>query len=191
MPLLLASIVYGVMWIWHRGAQAVQKRVELELTPLSTMIDELNSGKIARVPGSAVFFTRAKDETSLVMSWHVRHNRSLHEHVLALTMTVVPVPRVDPDEELTLKREGDHFWRAELKIGFMEHPDIPEIFGELQGQRGRDRRRRRDLLRRLRNHRAGRGRQGPAPVAGGSVRRDGPQRRPHERLSSVALRSGG
>ena len=62
------------------------------------------------------------------MSWHVRHNRSLHEHVLALTMTVVPVPRVDPDEQLTLKREGDHFWRAELKIGFMEHPDIPEEF---------------------------------------------------------------
>ena len=45
-PLLLACIVYGVMWIWHRGAQAVQKRVESELTPLSTLIDELNSGKI-------------------------------------------------------------------------------------------------------------------------------------------------
>ena len=62
-----------------------------ELTRLSTLIDELNSGKIARVPGSAVFFTRAKDETLPVMSWHVRDNRSLHEHVLALTMTVVPV----------------------------------------------------------------------------------------------------
>ena len=34
-PLLLASIVYGVMWIWHRGATAVQTRVEAELTPLS------------------------------------------------------------------------------------------------------------------------------------------------------------
>ena len=32
-PLLLASIVYGVMWIWHRGAQAVHKRVEFKLTP--------------------------------------------------------------------------------------------------------------------------------------------------------------
>ena len=27
-PLLLASIVYGVMWIWHRGAMAVQTRVD-------------------------------------------------------------------------------------------------------------------------------------------------------------------
>ena len=71
-PLLLASIVYGVMWIWHRGASAVQKRVEAGLTPLSDLIEQLEAGKIARVPGSAVFFTRAKDETPPVMAWHVR-----------------------------------------------------------------------------------------------------------------------
>jgi KUP system potassium uptake protein len=126
-PLLLAALVYGVMWIWHRGALEVQRRVEAELTPLSDLVAQLNAGKIARVPGSAVFFTRAKDETPPVLSWHVRHNRSLHEHVVALTMTVLSVPRVDPEERLTLKREGDHFWRAEVKLGFMEHPDIPEI----------------------------------------------------------------
>src|SRR5271165_3475364 len=126
-PLLLASIVYGMMWIWHRGATAVQKRVESELTPLSDLVEQLKSGKIARVPGSAVFFTRAKNETPPVMSWHVRHNRSLHQNVLALTMTVVSIPRVDSKDRLTLAREGDHFWRAEVKIGFMEHPDIPDI----------------------------------------------------------------
>jgi len=126
-PLLLASIVYGVMWIWHRGATAVQKRVESEARPLSEMVDELSSGKIARVPGSAVFFTRAKDQTPPVLAWHVRHNRALHQNVLTLTMTVLSVPRVDEDKRLTVQREGDHFWRAEVKLGFMEHPDIPDI----------------------------------------------------------------
>ena len=126
-PLLLASIVYGVMWIWHRGATAVQKRVESEVTPLSTFIERLTSGKVARVPGSAVFFTRAKDQTPPVLAWHVRHNRALHQNVLTLTMTVLSVPRVDEDKRLTVQREGDHFWRAEVKLGFMEHPDIPDI----------------------------------------------------------------
>ena len=116
------------MWIWHRGAVAVQKRVEAGLTPLSDLIGQLDSGKIARVPGSAVFFTRVKDQTPPVMAWHVRHNRSLHEHVLALTMTVLSVPRVDPEERLTLRREGDHFWRAEARLGFMEHPDFPQFW---------------------------------------------------------------
>ncbi len=129
-PLLLASIVYGVMWIWHRGAMAVQTRVDSELTPLSDLIEQLESGKIARVPGSAVFFSRATDQTPPVMSWHVRHNRSLHEHVLALTMTVVSVPRVENEERLTLQREGDHFWRAEAKFGFMERPDVPRILAD-------------------------------------------------------------
>ena len=59
-PLLLASIVYGVMWIWHRGAAAVHDRIVAEQTPLSAMAEQLHSGKIARVPGSAVFFTRHK-----------------------------------------------------------------------------------------------------------------------------------
>jgi KUP system potassium uptake protein len=126
-PLLLASIVYGVMWIWHRGATAVQKRVESEVTPLPTFIELLQSGKVARVPGSAVFFTRVKDQTPPVLAWHVRHNRALHENTLTLTMTILSVPRVDEDERLTVEREGDHFWRAEVKLGFMEHPDIPDI----------------------------------------------------------------
>jgi KUP system potassium uptake protein len=126
-PLLLASIVYGVMWIWHRGATALRDQVIAQQTPLSAMIAELHSGKIARVPGSAVFFTRALDQTPPVMAWHVRKNRALHESVLALTLTVLSIPWTDPDERLTVQHVDDKFWRAEARRGFMEHPDIPEI----------------------------------------------------------------
>ena len=42
--------------------------------------------------------------------------------------------RVDPDERLSVKREDDHFWRAEVKVGFMEHPDIPEILASLRAK---------------------------------------------------------
>ena len=133
-PLLLASVVYGVMWIWHRGATAVQRRVESEVTPLATFIALLTSGKVARVPGSAVFFTRAKEQTPPVLDWHVRHNRALHENALTLTLTVVSVPRVDPEEQLTVMREGEHFWRGEVKLGFMEHPDIPRILAQCKMQ---------------------------------------------------------
>ena len=129
-PLLLASIVYGVMWIWHRGATAVRDQVVAQQTPLSAMIAELHSGKIARVAGSAVFFTRAMDQTPPVMDWHVRKNRALHESVLALTLTVLSIPWTDPDERLTVQHVDDKFWRAEARRGFMEHPDIPEILRE-------------------------------------------------------------
>jgi KUP system potassium uptake protein len=129
-PLLLASIVYFVMWIWHRGATTMQARIDAEVAPLSTIDDLLKAGKIVRVPGSAVFLTRAKDQTPPVMAWHMKQNRSLHEHVLALTLTTLSVPWTDTAERVTVKHEADHFWRAEVKIGFMERPDVPEFLSE-------------------------------------------------------------
>jgi KUP system potassium uptake protein len=122
------------MWIWHRGAGAVHDQLVAEQTPSADFIAELQSGRIARVPGSAVFLTRAKEETPPVMSWHVRKNRSLHQYVLALTLTVVSTPRVEPEERVTVTREADKYWRAEARYGFMEQPDIPAVLAECKAK---------------------------------------------------------
>ena len=126
-PLLLAGAVYAVMWIWHSGAVAVHNQVVAEQVPTAAFVAELQSGRIARVPGSAVFLTRAKDGTPPVLAWHVRKNRSLHTTVLALTITVVSTPRVEDGERVTLTRAGDNYWRAEALHGFLEQPNIPAL----------------------------------------------------------------
>jgi KUP system potassium uptake protein len=133
-PLLLAAIVYGVMWIWHRGACAVHDRVIADLTPIRAFLSVLRSGRIARVPGTAVFLTRARDETPPVMSWHVRQNRCLHEYVLALTLSVASTPRVDASARVAVERVDDKFWRAEAHYGFMEHPDIAAVLAECKAR---------------------------------------------------------
>jgi KUP system potassium uptake protein len=129
-PLLLASVVYAAMWTWRRGAVEVQRSVEAGLTPLSSLLDKLHAGKIARVPGSAVFFTRAKGETPPVLAWHVRQNRALHEYVLALTLTVLSTPWSEPEARVRVERIDDNFWRAQARYGFMEHPDIQAVLEE-------------------------------------------------------------
>jgi KUP system potassium uptake protein len=133
-PLLLASLVYGVMWIWRRGAVEVRRSVEAGLTPLSSLLEKLHAGEVARVPGTAVFFSRVKNETPPVMDWHVRQNRALHKHVLALTLTVISAPWTDPEERLNLERIDDNFWRAEARRGFMERPDIHAILAECKAK---------------------------------------------------------
>ena len=133
-PLLLASLVYGVMWIWHRGAVEVQRSVEAELTPLSSLLEKLHAGEVARVHGTAVFFTRVKDQTPPVLAFHVRQNKALHEYVLAVTLTVLSVPWTDPEERLNLERIDDSFWRVEAQRGFMERPDIHAILAECQAK---------------------------------------------------------
>jgi KUP system potassium uptake protein len=131
-PLILAVLVYGVMWIWHRGAASVHDRVEESLEPLDKFIAKIDSGGVARVPGAAVFLTRAKHGTPPVMLWHVKHNRSLHEYVLILTLTVMSVPRVADKDRLTLSKAAPKFWRAEVRYGFMEHPDVQGVLAESQ-----------------------------------------------------------
>jgi len=54
-PLALAAVVYGIMWIWHRGAVAVHEGVIADQVPTAQFIAQLHAGGVARVRGSAVF----------------------------------------------------------------------------------------------------------------------------------------
>jgi KUP system potassium uptake protein len=126
-PLILASLVYGIMWIWHRGVDKIHETIVAEQMPFKDFATLLDGGTIARVPGTAVFLTRARHETPPVMSWHVKQNRSLHENVLALTLTTTSKPRVAERDRVAITREGDNFWRAEAKFGFIERPDIATV----------------------------------------------------------------
>jgi KUP system potassium uptake protein len=126
-PLLLAGAVYSVMMIWHRGAAAVAARVaESVISPDDTM-ELLDSGRIARVPGAAVFLTRTETGVPPIIRWHLKHNRSLHERVFIFSIATELVPFVDEDERLTLKEILPGMWRARARYGFMEHPDVPAL----------------------------------------------------------------
>ncbi|MGO9756480.1 MAG: potassium transporter Kup [Roseiarcus sp.] len=126
-PLLLAIAVYGVMWVWHRGAGAVHDQVAETSTPIEPLLAKLASGVIPRVSGSAVFFTRAAKGAPPVLLWHLKHNRALHEHVLILKLTFTSTPRVALKDRFALARLAPQFWRADVRFGFMEAPDIPLV----------------------------------------------------------------
>jgi KUP system potassium uptake protein len=133
-PVLLAAAVYGVMWIWHRGMSAVSERVMADEVSLQTFIETLSSRQVARVPGSAVFLTRRESETPPVLVWHVRKNRSLHEYVLILKLTVTSAPRTTPEERLKVAHIADKFWRIEARYGFMERPDVRAILDDCRAK---------------------------------------------------------
>src|SRR5947207_11830744 len=57
-PVLLASVVYAIMWIWHAGVRAMHERVEQTVVPIDALLAQIAERKIPRVPGTAVFLTR-------------------------------------------------------------------------------------------------------------------------------------
>jgi KUP system potassium uptake protein len=129
-PLLLAACVYGVMWIWHRGAAAVFTRLRGTLIPAPEFLGEIAAKNVPRVSGTAVFLTRTEGGVPPVMVWHVRHNRALHEHLFVLRVEILSVPWIDPNGRLTLEEIAPGFWRAEARFGFMERPNIPELLAD-------------------------------------------------------------
>src|SRR5215813_9321132 len=126
-PLILAASIYGIMWIWHRGAAAVAQRMREALIPVPEFLARLAENKVPRVHGTAVFLTRTERDTPPVMVWHVKHNRALHEHVLVLRVEVMSVPWVSSAERIDLEQVAPNFWRAEAHYGFMERPNIPGL----------------------------------------------------------------
>jgi KUP system potassium uptake protein len=126
-PLLLAIAVYGVMWIWHRGAVAVMARIHESLIPVPEFMKDIESKGIPRVPGTAVFLTRTEKDTPPVMIWHVKHNRALHEDLFALRVEILSVPWVTSGNRIAIEEVAKNFWRGEARFGFMERPHIPEL----------------------------------------------------------------
>jgi len=129
-PLLLAACVYGIMLIWHRGSLAVAQAFSARLVPIDEFMASLEAQKIPRVPGTAVFLTRTVRDTPPVMVWHVKQNRALHEHVLALRVLVDSVPWIPDSERLSVTMIAPNVWRATAHYGFMERPDIPALLAE-------------------------------------------------------------
>ncbi|MGY4368524.1 K+ transporter [Bradyrhizobium sp. LB1.3] len=114
-PLLLAITVYGIMWIWHRGATAIVARVHESLVPIPDFMAGIEARKIPRVPGTAVFLTRTTRDTPPVLVWHVKHNRVLHEKVFVLRVEILPVPWLAGSERTTVSELAPNFWRAQKR----------------------------------------------------------------------------
>ncbi len=134
-PLLLASLVYVVMWVWHHGAAAVSMRIQDKVEPIGQFMARIESEHIPRVPGTAVFLTRTQRDVPPVMVWHVKHSRALHERLFVLTVSTQSVPWINDAERLVVEQIAPNFWRAAARYGFMERPNIP-ILLQAASQRG-------------------------------------------------------
>src|ERR1700730_12123569 len=133
-PLVLASIVYGVMLIWHRGSTAVAQVLNERVIPVGEFMGSIDSREIPRVPGTAVFLTRTLSDTPLVVVWHVKHNLALHDHLFVLRVVTESVPRIKQSERLATIEVAPNFWRATARYGFMERPDIPHLLKQARAQ---------------------------------------------------------
>jgi KUP system potassium uptake protein len=126
-PLALAACVYFIMLVWHTGAAAVADTLQEAVVPIGKFMKKIKEAHIPRVPGTAVFLTKTRRDVPPLVVWHLRHNRALHEFLFVLTLKTQSVPRTKEAERLTFDEIAPNFWRASVRYGFMERPNIPAL----------------------------------------------------------------
>jgi KUP system potassium uptake protein len=130
LPLLIGIIAFTVMTTWQRGRQIVTAAREKAEGPLREFVDEVThcDPPLVRIPGTAVFLNRGTQTAPLAMRANVQHNRVLHEHVVIMSLEVVPVPRIPDDERTEVDDLGyakDGIIHVNARFGYMEQPNVP------------------------------------------------------------------
>ncbi len=129
-PLALAAAVFTVLGTWHRGSMAMTERILAATEPVDSFLARVAADSIARVPGTAVFLTRATTGTPPVMLWHVRQSRALQRVVVAITFIIESVPWTASEARIAAENLGPDYWHLTARFGFMERPDIPALLAD-------------------------------------------------------------
>ena len=123
-PLLLAVLIYLVMTTWRRGIEAIQRSMVQEPEAVGAFLAQLQQDKVARVPGTAVFFSRAATAIPAVMIRHVAQMKALQQSVVSLTVWFEDTPRVPLERRAEVEEIAPWFWHVTVRFGFIERPDV-------------------------------------------------------------------
>ncbi len=125
LPLVIAGLIYTLMTTWKTGRRLVAERLTARAFPLEEFVAAIAANPPVRVDGTAVFMTAQPTGTPAALAHNLRYNKILHEHVVVLTVSTVPVPYVSSEERVTVQPMGQGLFNARVQYGFMEDPDIP------------------------------------------------------------------
>ena len=130
--LLIAALGFALMSTWKRGRGVLRERLEETGLPLELFLPDLETNKLPRVPGTAVFMAGDPSGTPLALLHNVKHNKVVHELNVLLTLVTEDVPYVPEPERAIVKPLGQGFFRVVAHHGFMELPDVPRLLRQVR-----------------------------------------------------------
>jgi KUP system potassium uptake protein len=124
-PLIIGTLIAALMLSWRKGSSEVRSRLQSMSMPLKEFLVHADNAVIGRAPGMGVWLTKVDHSASPMLLRHIEHNRVLHETVVLLTFLADRRPRVPFHERHSVHRLGHGFYRIQVRLGFMQTPDIP------------------------------------------------------------------
>ncbi len=128
-PLVIGVVVYFLLSTWRRGRQILARKFAAKMQPFEDFFTMLETEKIPRVAGRAVYMTSTHSGIPPVLLHNLSHNKVLHEEVVLLTVVPAEVPRVPTGEKIELEDLGAGFFQLTAHYGFMETASVPHVLG--------------------------------------------------------------
>jgi KUP system potassium uptake protein len=123
-PLVVAAVIFFLIWTWRRGRELMLERLERDTLPLATFIKQIH-GK-SRVPGTAVYMTSRTDVVPVPLLHNLKHNKVIHQRIVLLHVVTENAPYIAADQRIQITHLIDDFHSMIIHYGFMEQPDIPQ-----------------------------------------------------------------
>lgn len=133
-PLLVGVVMFTLLSTWGRGREIVTMRLRESLRPLDRFIEQIKDTKPTRVPGVSIFMVRTPEGTPPALIHNLKHNKVLHHRVIVLSILIDEVPHIEVDDRVEIEHMGEGVFRAKAWLGYMDHPNVPEILAEVNRQ---------------------------------------------------------
>ncbi|MGL4930483.1 MAG: low affinity potassium transporter Kup [Plesiomonas sp.] len=127
-PVLIGCTMVGIMMTWKSERFHLVRRLCENNGALDTMINALEKNPPTRVPGTAIFLSRAPNAVPYALLHNLKHNKVLHERVVLMTIRTEDVPYVAADQHIEIEPLSPSFVRVIATYGFKETPDVEEVF---------------------------------------------------------------
>jgi KUP system potassium uptake protein len=124
LPLTIGLLIFALMHTWRSGTDAVRSCLLQSAPDPTPFLAQLAAGRVARVPGTAVFLTRTAQRCPRLIVDHAQHIGALHAQVLAVAVLFEEIPRVPPLQCYHVESIAPGIWRVTIRFGFMEIPDV-------------------------------------------------------------------
>jgi KUP system potassium uptake protein len=123
-PLALGVLIFLLMTTWHQGTEAIRRATTQKPESVAEFLALLNSRRVARVPGTAVFLSRSQTAIPVVLVRHVEQIKALQETVVTLTVRFEEYPRVSLDKRAEVEKVAEGLWHVTIRFGFVERPNV-------------------------------------------------------------------
>ncbi len=123
LPLLMGALVFTIMTTWYEGMLVLRRRISHLKRDIPQYLETVIP-TVLRVPGTGIYLVAPGEGIPGALRKNVKHNKSLHETVIFLTLMVTHHPREKPLQRFHVQDLGAGCFHVTADYGFMEVPDV-------------------------------------------------------------------